>query len=343
MPNSPLTPLTPLNENTSFDFNFGGDGSLDAYIDEVRQKHRLEQQQQLLATIQKQHEIQQQLSKTSPNKSRKDSPIRPKQRYSERFRKIRDVFENQTNKSTVEAMPRSRLRLKEVPKKLNCCHQQQQQQKCDIQKPQQQSQHQTTTAPTSMMHNQNCPIIKIVHADATSNISQNLPQDYVATPTNVRTPLKQRNHNIILPVAQKMSQQQLQDHQQRLKLLQQKSLAILQPNRRLANSNTTILQQQQQHQHPPPNNHNNQRHQQQQHHHQFRQASPVALKPLCPNISKILHQHGLSMYCGVFQREEIDLFTFKMLTLKDLQHMGISNTKHCDILMAEICYAQQYY
>ncbi|KAL9904106.1 uncharacterized protein LOC119645198 isoform X1 [Glossina fuscipes] len=44
LPNSPLTPLTPLNENTQFDFNLGGDGSLDHHIENVRLGFRKEKQ-----------------------------------------------------------------------------------------------------------------------------------------------------------------------------------------------------------------------------------------------------------------------------------------------------------
>uniref|UniRef100_A0A1A9VMQ9 SAM domain-containing protein n=1 Tax=Glossina austeni TaxID=7395 RepID=A0A1A9VMQ9_GLOAU len=47
LPNSPLTPLTPLNENTQFDFNLGGDGSLDHHIENVRMEFRKEKQQKL--------------------------------------------------------------------------------------------------------------------------------------------------------------------------------------------------------------------------------------------------------------------------------------------------------
>uniref|UniRef100_A0A1B0FA15 SAM domain-containing protein n=1 Tax=Glossina morsitans morsitans TaxID=37546 RepID=A0A1B0FA15_GLOMM len=45
LPNSPLTPLTPLNENTQFNFNLGGDGSLDHHIENLRLEFRKEKQQ----------------------------------------------------------------------------------------------------------------------------------------------------------------------------------------------------------------------------------------------------------------------------------------------------------
>lgn len=290
MPNSPLTPLTPLSENTAFNFNFGGDGSLDEYIENIREKHRNEHEQQV-----------------NHVKTRTDSPMRPKQRFSERFRKIRDVFERQEEKQFEK-----RIQLKDPPKSANhCCHQKQQQQR-----------ELSATSNLQSSAYQKRPFIKIINADQGQQQNM-LPQDYVATPTNVRTPLKQRNHNVVSIIVPKISRQQQLEHHQKLKILQNKP-TFLQPQ----------PQQQQQRQRRltvAP----------QLHH--IRQASPVAIKPLCPHVSKILHRRGMSMYNCIFQREEIDLFSFKMLTAFDLKQMGIINPKHCDLIMAEVCYARQYY
>ncbi|XP_073838662.1 giant nuclei [Musca autumnalis] len=303
MPNSPLSPLTPLSENTTFDFNFGGDGSLDEYIESIREKHRMEQQQPPTAQI----------------KPRTDSPLRPRPRYSEHFRKIRDIFEKQEEKQNV--VPLKRIHLKDPPKTAataHCCQQKQQHSELHSQK-------QQKVPPTSQLPHsfQKRPIITIVSADQKNT----LPQEYVATPTNVRTPLKQRNHNVMSILTPKLALRQQNEHHQKLKILQNKAATFLQPQQ----------QQQQQRQH-----HRMTMAPSQQKLH-FRQASPVAIKPLCPHISKILHQIGLSIYNCIFQREEIDLFAFKMLTAPDLQQMGIKNTNHCDLIMAEVCYARQYY
>uniref|UniRef100_A0A1I8P000 SAM domain-containing protein n=1 Tax=Stomoxys calcitrans TaxID=35570 RepID=A0A1I8P000_STOCA len=290
LPNSPLTPLTPLDENSSFNFDFvGNDGSLDAYMNDVRQMHHNEQRKdpQISATKDCGH-----------LKSRRDSPV-PRQRYSEKFRRIRNIFEPQQEQKNHAEKPFIRLQLKDPPKQ-HCCHQAKE---CQT--------HKQPTAALNQMPNQHRPIIKIVKAPDVR--SQNTSQEYISTPTNVRTPLKQKNPNIIPDAKQqKLSQRQLQEHNLKNKQ-QERRHTFLQP-RSLADKNTNFLL-----------------------------ASPVPLKPLCSNISKILHHRGLSMYCGIFQREEIDLYSFKLLTLRDLQQMGINNPKHCDIIMADVCYARRYF
>ncbi|KAM7357914.1 giant nuclei [Cochliomyia hominivorax] len=290
MPNSPLSPLTPLSENTKFEFNFGGDGSLDVYIDSVRQEHRVEQQQKKL------------LQQANKIFHKKGGSMQPK-RYSEEFLKIRDVFEAHEQIATEQQIC-SR----------NCKHHKEEQ----------------PTQPDPYCITPKAPIVKITHTGATPTPTKNhlLNSEYAATPTNVRTPLKPRNHNVPQNIHSKSF------HALQQQKLQQKCLHIIQQ------------QQKQQHHH-----HCNQQQQQMgQHHHLhpqqkrvFRQASPVAAKPLCPQVAKILQQRGLSMYCGIFQREEIDLFTFQLLKLHDLHQMGITNQKHCAILMHDIYYAGQYF
>lgn len=265
VPNSPLAPLTPLSENTAFDFNFGGDGSLDMYIESVRQEHRIEQQQKKLL---------QQANKTY-NKT--ECPKQPK-RYSEEFLKIRHVFEVQELK---QEQIRSKKTFKAAPNRQIC-------------------------PPTvKITHTGASPIKKILttnqrtptHSKLTS--TQKMPE-YVATPTNVRTPRKHRNQNICLNLPSKSYQ--------------------IQQNQKI----------------PPKSN--------QQHRRQtYRQASPVAAKPLCPHVGKILQRSGLAIYSGLFQREEIDLFTFKFIRLQDLHQMGITNPKHCELIMADVYYAEKYY
>ncbi|XP_075162841.1 giant nuclei [Haematobia irritans] len=299
MPNSPLTPLTPLCENTSFDFNFDGDGSLDVYIEDVRRKHRMEQKRN--------EDISAPQHGDGHKKPRKDSPVVPRQRYSERFRKIRDIFEPQ-EPSEKNDIPFRRLHLKNPPKQMHhCCSKKQQE---VVHTPKQLS------PATTSINNKTRPIIKIIQA--VDGKEQNSPKDYVTTPTNVRTPLKQKNHNIMLTLPkQKINNQQQHQH--------------MNSNHKRNQPNDIFLQLQN---HSSRNTQNPQR---------YRVASPVTSKPLCANVSKILHQRGLSMYCGLFQREEIDMFCFKMLSLRDLQGLGISNPKHCDILMAEVYYAQRYF
>lgn len=297
MPNSPLTPLTPLCENSAFDFNFGGDGSLDVYIDNIRHKHRVEQQQKTAIPTHKEYQVV------------------PK-RYSERFLKIRDVFEPQSKQHNQFEVPQCRLHLKDPPKKL-CCHatskdtqamappqQVVHHKDCQILRHQQQQQQQKSLVTPQAA-------VKIIHTGATP---PKLHTNYVATPKNVRTPLKQRNYNVALNQPQKLNH-----HQQMQKQKQQQYRAFLQ----------ALL--------PPSPNRVTARNQ------HFIQASPVALKPLCPRVSKILQHCGLTMYCGLFQKEEIDIFIFKLLQRHDLKQMGVTDAKHCDMLLTEICYARQYF
>ncbi|XP_023294587.2 putative uncharacterized protein DDB_G0271606 [Lucilia cuprina] len=295
MPNSPLTPLTPLSENTKFEFNFGGDGSLDMYIDSVRQEHRVEQQQKKL------------LQQANRIFHKKGCPLQPK-RYSEEFLKIRDVFEShEQENSKGQVRPQICYR--------NCGHS----------KEQQLQQHQSNYNVTPK-----AATVKITHTGATPTPKKGghvISLDYAATPTNVRTPLKPRNHNVPQNIHSKSF------HNLQQQKLQQKCLHIIQQQ-----------QQQQQNQQQQQLHHHQQHHlQPQQQNRNFRQASPVAAKPLCPQVAKILQQRGLSMYCGLFQREEIDLFTFHLLKLQDLQQMGITNQKHCAILLHDIYYAGQYF
>ncbi|XP_065362178.1 basic-leucine zipper transcription factor A-like [Calliphora vicina] len=288
MPNSPLSPLTPLSENTKFEFNFGGDGSLDVYIESVRREHRVEQQRKKL------------LEQANRIFHKKGCPLQPKH-YSEEFLKIRDVFEDHEQHQEQQAQNKENncLRI--------CCHRKEQQQQVG-----------TDVTPK-------VPAVKIIHTGATPTPTptkggHRLNTDYSTTPTNVRTPLKPRNHNVPQNI-----------HSKSVHVLQQQ---------KLHEKCLRIIQRREQ-----------QQHQQQQHHHHlqthqnqiFRQASPVAAKPLCPHVSKILQQRGLSMYCGLFQREEIDLYTFHLLKLQDLHQMGITNQKHCAVLMHDIYYAGQYF
>lgn len=292
MPNSPLSPLTPLSENTKFEFNFGGDGSLDMYIDSVRQEHRVEQQQKKL------------LQQANRIFHKKSCPLQPK-RYSEEFLKIRDVFEAHEQLQAQQNCPR------------HCQHQKEQ-----------------TTESYNVTPK--VPVVKITHTGATPTPTkaQMLNAEYPATPTNVRTPLKARNQNVPQNIHSKSF------HNLQQQKLQQKCLHIIQQRQK---------QQHQQHHHQQQQQHHHQQQQQQHHQHQlqpqqnriFRQASPVAAKPLCPQVSKILHQRGLSMYCALFQREEIDFYTFHLLKLQDLHQMGITNQNHCAILMHDIYYAGQ--
>ncbi|TMW53758.1 hypothetical protein DOY81_001163 [Sarcophaga bullata] len=234
MPNSPLTPLTPLSENTKFEFNFGGDGSLDAYIDSVRHEHRVEKQQKKL------------LSQANKPYHQEACPLHPR----------RDVFEVHDGQ------------------KKPAYYQQQQQQ-----------------SNPKALH------INYKQITPTPNKPKIVVHDHEATPTNIRTPLKPRNHNIPQNVNSKT------------------------PLTKLHLSPQTIPQQQQQQQQQPR---------------VFKQASPVARRPLCPHVAKLLAQRGLNMYASVFQREEIDMFALQLLKLQDLHQMGITNQQHIDALVNHV-------
>lgn len=277
VPNSPLTPLTPLSENTKFEFNFGGDGSLDTYIASVRQEHRVEQQQKKL------------LQQANQSFHKKGCPLQPK-RYSKEFLKIRDIFEAQEQ-------AQGQGQMKQHICITNCCQQKQPQ------------------PPDTYDITPKAAIVKIIHTGATPTPAKNqhkLTTDYAATPTNVRMPLKPKNHNI--PQS-----------------FNAKSFNVLQ-QQKLQKKSLQIMQQQQSHHLQPPNQQR-----------VFRQASPVAAKPLCPHVASILQQRGLSKYCSVFQREEIDLYAFQLLKIQDLHQMGITDQKHCAVLMHDIYYTGQYF
>lgn len=67
--------------------------------------------------------------------------------------------------------------------------------------------------------------------------------------------------------------------------------------------------------------------------HHYLPVSPVAAKDLSPRMAKILKHTGLECYSGIFQREEIDLFAYQYISLSDLKKIGITNKKHCDIIL----------
>lgn len=218
VPNSPLTPLTPLSENTKFEFNFGGDGSLDAYIDNVRHEHRVEKQQNKL------------LSQANEHYHKEASPL---------YHRHEAYYQQQQ------------------PSHSNALH------------------------------------VNYKQVTPTPNKPKIVVHDHVATPTNIRTPLKPRNHNIPQNVNYKT------------------------PHTKQHLSQQPVLQQQKQHR-------------------VFKQASPVAKRPLCPQVAKLLTQRGLNMYAGIFQREEIDMVALQLLRLQDLHQMGITNQKHVDALVNNV-------
>ena len=226
MPNSPLTPLTPLSENTKFEFNFGGDGSLDTYIDSVRHEHRVEKQQKKL------------LSQANTPYHTEACPVHHHSYEVHHGQNKPDYYQQQPSYST--ALYGNYKQVTPTPNK-----------------------------PKIIVHN------------------------HEATLTNIRTPLKPRNHNIPQNVNSKT------------------------PITKLHLSPQPIPQQQKQHR-------------------VFKQASPVAKRPLCPHVAKLLTQRGLNMYAGIFQREEIDMVALQLLRLQDLHQMGITNQKHIDTLVNNV-------
>uniref|UniRef100_A0A1A9WCT1 SAM domain-containing protein n=1 Tax=Glossina brevipalpis TaxID=37001 RepID=A0A1A9WCT1_9MUSC len=215
LPNSPLTPLTPLSENTQFNFNLGGDGSLDHHIENVRLGFRRE----------KQHRLE--------------------QCKSEKIIKMKDGCDFLNKRCPLKAQqptypqPKARIEIKVTEDKMN-------------------------------------------------------HQSYANTPKHIRSPLRPINRNLLGVGCQK--QQQQKQCQQQTRKVQY-----------------------------------------------LRPASPVAVQPLSPRIAHVLKQKNLMHYHDLFQREELDMFTFGLLQPNDLRYMGILNDNHIRIIMEAKEFAQKYF